>query len=258
MDSPMQKLRTAIRRFLRSLRLPKPPPTNREYVWFMRVIGYWIRDLRDEEFCAPQEVVGDLAEGVREKIADYLEAGSNDVFNSQCGYSWCRFFCGIPHQKMGSKELTDGSWRWPEGLSHYVRAHGVILPEEFVEHSLGDKLHRRRTAARLPAGGGGASSDDPLDYWRKWCAAHRSGRLLERLRRARVEADARPRVVQQEEIQRRVSAEIAHYGLGNDRCIFAGCHERVLSGMKLCARHVLRDTDHFSSGCYAITAELLA
>jgi hypothetical protein len=75
-----------------------PPIRNR--------IGYWIRSLKDEEFCAPQEVVGNLPPEVRRKLADYLDAGADDFLNSQCGYSWCRFFCGATSEQMGSRELA--------------------------------------------------------------------------------------------------------------------------------------------------------
>jgi hypothetical protein len=102
----------------------------------MRLIGYWIRDLKDEEFCAPQEVVGDMPQDVRTKVADYLDNAAVDHWHTQRGFSWCRFFCGIPFQRMGCSELTDGRWRWPQGLSHYVREHEIILPQEFVAHAL--------------------------------------------------------------------------------------------------------------------------
>src|SRR5215813_8637705 len=135
----------------------------------MPLIGYWIRNLKDEEFCAPQEVVGDMAESVRTKVADYLDAGCVDVWRSQWGCSWCRFFCGISSQQMGNKELTDGCWLWPEGLSHYVRAHSIILPQEFVAHALANEPLRSTQDDTLQP-----SSDASLDYWRKWCAVHRS------------------------------------------------------------------------------------
>src|SRR5262249_50221737 len=57
------------------------------------------------------------------------------------GYSTCRFFCGkkwrsrgmsLSTRLLGSDELTDGEWIWPEGLPHYIEAHYVCLPEEFV------------------------------------------------------------------------------------------------------------------------------
>lgn len=41
----------------------------------MRLIGYWMRDLKDEEFCLPQEVAGDLSAEVRAALAEYLDAG---------------------------------------------------------------------------------------------------------------------------------------------------------------------------------------
>jgi len=220
----------------------------------MNLIGYWIEDLKDEEFCAPQEVVGFLPQEVRTKLANYLDGGSVDLGNSQMGFSWCRFFCGASDSEMGSKALTDGCWIWPEGLSHYVRAHGILLPEEFVAHALANEPPHSGADNKRVVRGGEAS----LDYWRQWCAARRSASFLERLRRARTEADARARIVEQEEIQQMVSEEIARHGLGEEQCIFVGCGERVLSGKKLCARHVIRDTEYLALGCYDVTPELLA
>jgi hypothetical protein len=37
---------------------------------------------------------------------------------------------------VGSGELSDGRYVWPEGLAHYVAEHGVRLPNEFVHHVL--------------------------------------------------------------------------------------------------------------------------
>jgi len=219
----------------------------------MHLIGYWIRDLKDDEFCAPQEIVGSLEPDVRSKLADYLDASSHDVLERYCGYSWCRFFCHAPWEAMGSKELTDGYWAWPEGLSHYVRAHGILLPEEFISHALASRSLGRKLLNMLKRSGGSAS----LDYWRNWCAAHRSPAILKRLRRARMDADARAPIVARERIQARVASEVAQHGLGDERCIFAGCQERVLTGMKLCALHILRDTDTIANDCYQITPELL-
>ena len=49
------------------------------------------------------------------------------------GYSFCRFACGTPDEEMGSIDLYDGVWVWPEGLAHYVECHSVCLPDEFIE-----------------------------------------------------------------------------------------------------------------------------
>ncbi len=42
--------------------------------------------------------------------------------------------CLVCGADAGHRERTDGVWRWPEGLAHYVTVHGVQLPEELVEH----------------------------------------------------------------------------------------------------------------------------
>jgi hypothetical protein len=54
-------------------------------------------------------------------------------------YSFCRFHCPESQANpagMGLTTLTDGSWIWPEGLSHYVAVHHVSLPQDFVLHVL--------------------------------------------------------------------------------------------------------------------------
>lgn len=62
---------------------------------------------------------------------NYLCSGHR--FASRMGYSFCRFACDAPPALMGDSDLTDGEWVWPEGLAHYVDAHSVLLPDEFVE-----------------------------------------------------------------------------------------------------------------------------
>jgi hypothetical protein len=70
----------------------------------------------------PAELPGVLA---------YLRAGQEWIrFN---GWSYCRFACGIAPSALGDRDLTDGVWVWPEGLAHYVEAHSVRLPDEFID-----------------------------------------------------------------------------------------------------------------------------
>lgn len=66
----------------------------------------------------------------RYALGAYLDSGK--TFESWMGFSYCRFDCGI-HLR-GNKDLTDGVYVWPQDLSHYVRAHSVRLPTEFIEH----------------------------------------------------------------------------------------------------------------------------
>jgi hypothetical protein len=97
----------------------------------LRLIGYWARDEGPSKYPHPTCLVGlGGSPEERGRIAAYLRSGRH--LSGQCGYSFCRFACGIPNEQMGSSELTDGEWVWPEGLAHYVEAHAVGLPEEFV------------------------------------------------------------------------------------------------------------------------------
>jgi hypothetical protein len=56
------------------------------------------------------------------------------------GFSTCRFGCA---GAVGSRELTDGVWLWPEGLGHYVETHAICLPDDFLAHA-------RQNSFRLP------------------------------------------------------------------------------------------------------------
>ncbi len=66
--------------------------------------------------------------GRRGKIAAYLKGGA--VIDEADELAECRL-CG---ESCGYRERTDGVWRWPEGLAHYVSRHGVKLPPELIEH----------------------------------------------------------------------------------------------------------------------------
>jgi hypothetical protein len=68
----------------------------------------------------------------KEKVINHLKNGQ--IIRSWMGFSWCRFRC--KNDGLGAADLTDGTYIWPEGLSHYLENHGVRLPQEFVEHVL--------------------------------------------------------------------------------------------------------------------------
>jgi hypothetical protein len=216
-----------------------------------RLIGYWIEDLQDEEFCAPQEIIAVLSAETRSKLVNYLDQGYIDLLGSQLGYSWCRFFCGIQSEQMGSCQRTDGVWSWPEGLSHYVREHGIGLPDEFIDHVIKQPLPSGHADQILEV-------SSSLDYWRDWCASRRAPAFLARLREVRKLADNRAQICEQQEIDRYAQEEIARCGLGEELCIFAGCGEKVLLGARVCARHSLGDKSIFRLHCYTITPELFA
>jgi len=93
------------------------------------MVGYWKGPHEPKELPDPIEFVDpqwDLRE--RDLVIVHLRGGS--PVNHMMGISECRL-CG---RRNGSHEMTDGRYLWPEGLAHYVEAHNVRLPNEFVEH----------------------------------------------------------------------------------------------------------------------------
>jgi len=99
------------------------------------MVGYW--RLRQEDLPNlphPAELVDPGWDPkVRRKISTYLKRPAFALTYVYAGYSPCRL-CGLPN---GCAERSDGVFVWPEGLAHYVDAHDVRLPDDFVEHALG-------------------------------------------------------------------------------------------------------------------------
>jgi len=83
---------------------------------------------------------------------------------------------------MGTGEISDGTYVWPEGLAHYVEEHNVRLPQKFVDHVLAG-------GTTLPE-----DTEPTVSYvrdetwWRQEGVAarinHRGKRLLARIRAA--------------------------------------------------------------------------
>ena len=131
-------------------------------------IGYWFEPV--EGFSGlpkPQELVRqDWAGGDKLKLVNYLKKGI--TFMQYRGYSTCRFECGVPMEQMGDRDLTDGTWVWPEGLWHYVEKHNIILPEDFITHCRSSKWEITgkgfpEEVCRM--------SDYEFGYWINWCSS---------------------------------------------------------------------------------------
>ena len=95
----------------------KGPVTLREQ-WERRYP--WPGDLVDPDWDPRERLV----------TVRYLKAGK--VNYAYDGWSECRL-CG---KHNGGKDLTDGTWGWPDGYAHYVEDHGVRPPADFVNHVL--------------------------------------------------------------------------------------------------------------------------
>jgi len=185
----------------------------------MKLIGYWMNDLREPDLPLPQELVGEMSAPDREAVCRYLN--SAQVFESYRGYSWCRFRCGVEDKAMGFREFTDGTWAWPEGLAHYIQVHNVILPDEFIRSA---KENSPKVHDRTPAN---------LDFWFDWARRHRSEDLRKRLERALNSARAA-----EQELIRGMDATYLAQGVGKEKCISRGCFNLALAGRKFCALHL--------------------
>jgi hypothetical protein len=148
----------------------------------LNLMGYWCQDVKalrqaishDDE--TDGVVVEDVAEtdpvhprlfvdpswekDHRQKIIRYLKEAP--MVLEFAGMSYCRFGCGWN----GSREQSDGVWLWPEGLSHYVEKHDVMLPEAFVKHV---KDHDFAIPVSENESMGFPASPH---VWRKWCYQH--------------------------------------------------------------------------------------
>jgi hypothetical protein len=113
----------------------------------LKVVGYWKPFPRapiaefmggpgqpESEFPDPKDLVD---ETWKERCPDLYEAVCKhlimgDEYNAYKGSSICRI-CGCNN---GSEEFTDGTYYWPSGYLHYITEHGVVPPNDFLEHVL--------------------------------------------------------------------------------------------------------------------------
>jgi hypothetical protein len=91
-------------------------------------IGYWLDESAPGWPDVRRFVDPTWDPSERERVRDHLARGF--VARAYLGKSRCRL-CG---NEVGSLELSDGVFIWPEGLAHYVEVHDVRLPARFVEH----------------------------------------------------------------------------------------------------------------------------
>ena len=118
-----------------------------------RLVGFW-RDPhapRTATLPDPRDLVDPTwSRAERRRLARYLQQGR--LLHDFQGFSWCRFRCGVSDRRMGHRDLTDGVYVWPEGLPHYVKAHAVRLPDDFLAHVRAQLAHepaQRGVMARI-------------------------------------------------------------------------------------------------------------
>jgi hypothetical protein len=104
-----------------------------EHLAMLKRVGFWRSDSQPS-LADPRTLVDEAWDAAeRERVIGYLES-SFYIPVAQGGASWCRFGCSPRPRDIGTQDLTDGTWVFPEGFVHYVRSHGVKPPLEFLEH----------------------------------------------------------------------------------------------------------------------------
>ncbi|PJJ59083.1 hypothetical protein [Hymenobacter chitinivorans] len=92
--------------------------------------GFW-RSLAEPLLPDPAWFVdAHWAASERQMVLAYLRQGR--PLQQWMGQSWCRLGCG--NTTLGSADLTDGTYCWPEGLAHYLEQHQLRLPAEIIHH----------------------------------------------------------------------------------------------------------------------------
>lgn len=139
----------------------------------LKAIGYWQEPEfpEGETLPHPQDLVNPFWRlDERAQIVAYLRAGK--VAAQWRGYAQCRL-CP-PGTALGSCDLTDGEWVWPQQLEHYVEKHSLFLPNEFI-----DSMRRHKWMVLTPpkkASGEGQTYD--FSYWSLWAAATKNGPVV--------------------------------------------------------------------------------
>lgn len=193
----------------------------------MRYIGRWISSLKDTEYPPPHELVGEYDSTLKPKIVNYLDTGH--VLHVYRGYASCLFRCNYSEP---FTEKTDGNWIWPSDLAHYVQAHNVLLPAEFIADAVTSTGHRMFDEEWR-------SQYGDLGYWRNWCNEHASGNLKNVIASALEVANRHAEL----ELNAQIERLEKEHGLSNIECNWAGCTNTALSGRVFCSRCCLKGNE---------------
>ncbi|QDU50345.1 hypothetical protein [Gimesia panareensis] len=194
----------------------------------MKLIGYWIGSLKDDPYLPPQAFVGGMETEDKELVADYLDRGV--VYRQYRGYSWCRFSCGVDGPEIGSSDLTDGEWVWPQGLSHYIRRHDVRLPDFFVEHV---RQNQTKDFRALDGETLLRNTDRPSsEEWVSWCRENVHESYLKKREHYRVAAERAYEELRETRF-RDMEGEVE---LSTEICRYQGCTNLAMKEKFFCVR----------------------
>jgi hypothetical protein len=96
----------------------------------LKAVGYWRKHEDSTEDLPWPDKIRKLPDDIKHKVLLYLNRG-------EIKYHWRGFSnCRICAKANGSVCLTDGIFIWPEGYSHYISEHDVMVDPELLAHIL--------------------------------------------------------------------------------------------------------------------------
>ena len=140
----------------------------------LKLLGYWNDGVFQSHYMFPQELVGERPSDptLKANLAKYLSS-AHKVCHYK-GYSSCRI-CG---KTLGTTDVTDGTWIWPEKMEHYVLEHDLVnVPQEFIEHAESNNWSIEPVAQECLEVLEQRICDSKVkidrDFWVQWCYVHR-------------------------------------------------------------------------------------
>jgi len=122
-----------------------------------RFIGFW-RNTEHPNLPDPIDFVDEDWDDKEQALVADLLADAR-VATQYRGYHMCRI-CGM---RTGSGDLDDNFFIWPQGFSHYVRAHAVRPPQEFIDHLKTARSKRKVVKLETEE----VRAQLSMEYWRK-------------------------------------------------------------------------------------------
>lgn len=95
------------------------------------LVGYW-RSKMESGWPDPAWFIDEAwSRSEAAAVVEHVQRG--EPVAVAAGVDWCRFRCSREH--LGTAMLSDGTYVWPQSLVHYMLAHAVRPPDEFVLHA---------------------------------------------------------------------------------------------------------------------------
>lgn len=96
--------------------------------WPHRWYGYWNYGAPASKFPALNDAIDvSWSPPDKKQLVTYLDGAPLVRV-----YSYTGFLCPLCAAMLDISERTDGVWVWPMSLSHFVKLHGVVIPDAFA------------------------------------------------------------------------------------------------------------------------------